>query len=211
MFILINRFWIGIYCIIGGIIALIIGGIGIIDSFKDPYNYNAIPESELRPNIILEGDIRYNVGRYAYIENRDDYFAIPIGDKSYIGYRLKDDNLYFALLDQFDQTKKYFEDGTTVPDKIHFKGKVVAVKEEEKALLGEYFKEINGGTDSNATYVSDYIIKNYNPSAQYRMFIIGAVILVIGIVIEVIIHKNKPKEKRIYRARNTTDFGIPLK
>lgn len=205
-----NRFWIGIYCIIGGAIALIIGGVGIIDSFKDPYNYNAIPESEIRPNIILEGDILYNVGRYAYIENRDDYYVIPIGDNSYIGYRFKDDNIYYALLDQFDQTKKYFEGGATLPDKVHFKGKVVDANKEESELLGKYISEINGDADSNATYVGDYIIKNYNPVTQYMLFTIGVTILGIGIVIEVIIHKNKPKEKRIYRARNTTDFGVPL-
>lgn len=212
---ILNRLWIGIYCLIGGIILFVLGVIGILDIIKTPIDYNKLTSDQIEKGVMVEGDIKFNFGKYGYATRgnsdypTEDFFVIALKDKKLIGYHVKNQKVYSEMMDQSKETMNVLKDRKLPSQKIHFKGKVIKAFDGEPDIIKSYLNKFGIQELDGYGYVDDYVIKEFDATRQYIYFGSGILLLIIGIILEIIEKKNRPKGTKIYRSPNTTEFGIP--
>lgn len=149
-------------------ILIYFGAVESIDYRKKPIDYNSLLESDVKKNMIVEGDLFCNYGpfeEYKYDGSTCYYYLIEIGEKQYMGIRNYFTNLGKELpLDkQADQTFNYLNGDTSqMPDKVHFKGKVKRLKKEELDFMREYMLSLGFLETEVDSYILPYYVECMN-------------------------------------------------
>ena len=192
------------------LIFLVLGVMEIIDDNTKPIDYSTMTESQLEEGAIIEGDLKFNLGRYEEIEHTrngsvesvDYCYVIPVGQKGYAGILSNVSDVVSDLDKQTEETYKMLNgDSESTQTVVHFKGKVVEMKDEDYDYFCDYLKNIGfSDAEINELGCRYYIqIRKFNQGVTIT--IVGAVIFVIALVLILISIRDMKKLKNT----NTVD------
>lgn len=191
-----------IVLILIGVALLAFGIYNAVMAHKTPYNLNALGDKEIKPGMLVEGEIYGNFGAYeeSYSTNYGVkqkstvlwYYIIPVGEESYMGIAVNANTMGAKYDRQTDQTYAYyFEESTNIPpETISVKGTISKMDSEDEQYYKTALKEL-GFTDSEILkYGLPYYISYGNYDHWLVMCLAGAGILALGVIL-IILTRNK--------------------
>lgn len=177
-----------------GIFFLGFGGFSLFKSNQTPIDYYDLTKANVKPGLMVEGDIYCNFGVYeesystSYgIKDKSSevwYYVIPCGEEEYMGLAVSANELGTALDKQTEQSYDYMDGTTNVnPDLVHIKGAVTKMDNEDMGYFKEFLAS-GGYSDSEIEQLMvPYYITDGSYSQATTFLIIGVVGLAVGIVL----------------------------
>ncbi len=180
---------------------IFLGFSNLKDSKTTPINYNECKDYELKSGAVIEGDVEFVIGSFeeSYETNygkKDNNsvkykYAIPVGEDKYMGFSVKAGEKTTLFDKMADQTWDYMDGKSDkTPQPYHFIGKVIKLDKESHGYFKNAFMSI-GFSDSDAEkQIVDFYIDERKFDGYGWNFLIGIVILGIGVAWTVV-HKNR--------------------
>lgn len=197
-----------------GVLLTFMGGSDVIDSMKKPVDYETLLASDVKKNMIVEGDLYVNLGAY-----EEEYtttngvktgsskysYLIPIGEEEFMGFKNRTDAEYQALEKQADAVYALLNgEDVEEPEPVHFIGKVKSLGKKEAGYMRSYLIDL-GMTESEVDqYMLPYRIVSEDFSSGPAELIGGLVLLVIALVLFLLSRRQKEKETMNYAAQTTS-------
>ena len=177
-----------------GVLMLVFGIYECVMAHKTPFDLNRIPDSEIKPGILLEGDVYGNYGAYEEYYNtrygiKDKsstlwYYIIPVGEESFMGVSVNANKRGAEFDRQSDETYDYLTGATDkAPTPLHVKGKVAKMDSEDLGLYKTALREIGFSESEIDQYALPYYIGSNSFDSWLVLLIVGVVILAIGVVL----------------------------
>jgi len=181
MIMLYGRLQIGIFFIVVGLIAGVYGIISVIDLKKTPLNLNTLSEEQIEKGCVVEGDICYNLGKYAHQGNIWDAFIVPLGNNSYYGLHVRTAEIHSELMQQSRDTIEYINDQSKSTQSVHIKGKITSMSSNEYSMMSSYLSEAGFSDDEIQKYVKGLYIKELDPNLANVRVLLGVPMIFIGL------------------------------
>lgn len=180
----------GIAFLVIGVILTVMAAGTLIDSAAAPADFNSLNAQDVKAGMIVEGDLEYNFGSYVELTMKKDnapettsgyYYLIGVGEESIMG-------LYApvgTLSRQLDKQSSAFWDilngeSDVMPEKVHFKGKIKNMDDEDVDLFKQSLEKDWGYTGEE---IEQYGVLLYVDAKEIKP---QTVLLVIGIVVSLL-------------------------
>ena len=175
-----------------GAVMIFMGSSDVIDSRKTPTDFAAMSSEGMKVGEIVEGDLTSNLGSfeemyhttYGIKTGSSDYvYLVPVGSK-YIGLKSITQEQVTELDAQANETIDYLLGSSKIePRKVHFKGKVVQMGNDEQYYAKDYMKQM-GLTDAQITQsLSNFMITSVDFDHGMMFVGIGALCVVGALLI----------------------------
>jgi len=180
--------------IVMGALLLVIGIRDCIYENQTPLQMEDMVEREIKKGASVEGNIYINLGAYETyystnngIKNKSSeawYYAIPVGDESYMGIKVNVDKMGDVFERQFDQSWDYMMyDDADIPDPIYIKGIICKMTKEDEGYFRTYMKDFDFSEAELNQYALPYYISLEDHSGYLGFMILGGVLAAIGVAL----------------------------
>ncbi len=190
-----------------GIVFTAFGFVNVDLKNTTPMPLTELNSSNIEEDIIIEGDLNYNLGAFeeSYtklngVEVSSTFkYVIPLDDDGYIGLQSYEDIKEFDV--QASETfKQWSGESDSSPRTIHIKGQVAKLPRKSLKYFKSYMADMGMTSEEIDKYVYPYFIAVEDYNKWSKLTIIGPIMVIVGAVIllfiSIITKKRKAKNKK---------------
>ena len=198
----------GIILVCMGIVVTVLGFVSMDQAHTPPFPLEELNETNIEKDIIVEGDLNYNLGAFEEEYSKINgvkilstfKYVIPLGDDGYIG--LQSCEFVEELDKQSSETYDLWSgESNSYPKAIHIKGQVTKLSGKSLKYLKKYMTEMGMTSDEVDKCVYPYYIAVNDYDEWSKLAVLGPIMIVIGaimwFVISVLGKKRKAKKTSI--------------
>lgn len=182
----------GIGFLIIGIVLLVMSVGDIIDNAKTPADYSTLQMEDFKAGMMVEGDLELNYGSYVEMTRENDsgsktvvgyYYLIDAGDDGFMALYTPMKDLISKLDRQADRTLDIlYGYSDTLPDTVHFKGKVTKMDSEDIGLFHDELESWGYSASEIEDIGLELYIKVTDTTSHPIILVFGIVITLLGLL-----------------------------